>query len=134
MDDCVFCKIVENKIGSYKIYEDEHTLAFLDISKDVDGHTLVIPKKHFVNILDCDQIYLQKTIETVQKVSKHYVEKCGYEGVNLINANNACSGQSVFHLHFHILPRKNGDGVNAWPKNECSKHTHQEMQEKLKMQ
>ena len=71
---CVFCDIVTGEIPSYKIYEDEKTYAFLDIACDAYGHTLVIPKKHFENILDIDKVTLSDVMETVQKVSKHYVE------------------------------------------------------------
>lgn len=104
--DCIFCKIINGEIPSYKIYEDEYTYAFLDIAKDIEGHTLVIPKKHALNVLDCETEILTKLLETVQRISKHYVEDLGYDGVNILNASGAAAEQSVFHLHFHILPRK----------------------------
>lgn len=131
--ECVFCKIIKGEIPCYKIYEDEFTLAFLDISKDVDGHTLVIPKKHCVNVLDCDKETLQKVVNTVQKVSKHYTENCGFAGINILNANEIEAGQSVFHLHFHIFPRNKNDNANLWPKNDVAKHTLEQMAEKLKI-
>ena len=115
MDDCIFCKIIKGEIPSYKIYEDEKTYAFLDIACDATGHTLVIPKKHCTNVLDCDDEYLAATMATVQKIAKHYVEDCGYDGVNIINASGKAAQQSVFHLHFHIIPRKNGDGMDLFP-------------------
>ena len=115
MDDCIFCKIIKGEIPSYKIYEDEKTYAFLDIASDCEGHTLVIPKKHCANLLDCDGEYLAATIASVQKISGHYVRDCGYDGVNVVNACGKAAQQSVFHLHFHIYPRKNGDGVDLFP-------------------
>lgn len=115
MNDCIFCKIIKGDIPSYKIYEDDYVFAFLDIACDVYGHTLVIPKKHCANILDCDKEYLDKVIESVQKISRHYVDDCGFDGVNVLNASGESAEQTVFHLHFHIIPRKNGDGVHAWP-------------------
>ena len=131
MDNCVFCKIVRGEIPSYKIYEDDDTLAFLDISKDIDGHTLVIPKKHFTNVTDIDSDTLSKVILTAQKVANHYVKDCGYDGFNILNANNESAGQTVFHLHFHIIPRKNNDNEDAWPKFGGAKKelgvTHQEL-------
>lgn len=133
MNDCVFCKIIKGEIPSYKIYEDDYTLAFLDISKDIDGHTLVIPKKHCTNILDCDKETLEYVMQTVKKVAKHYVENCGYDGVNILNANNLASGQSVFHLHFHIIPRKEKDNEDAWPKFSGAKYDLKDMCEKLKL-
>ena len=132
-DNCVFCKILNKEIPSYKIYEDEFTYAFLDISKDVFGHTLVIPKKHVTNILDADEKTLENVIKTVKKVSKHYTQNCGFEGVNIMNANHESAGQTVFHLHFHIIPRKTGDGVDAWPKFDGSNEELQNVCEKLKM-
>lgn len=133
MEDCVFCKIVRGEIPSYKIYENETTLAFLDISKDIDGHTLVIPKNHCTNVLDCQEDSLNDVMKTVKLVSKHYCQNCGYDGVNILNANNKASGQSVFHLHFHILPRKNNDNENAWPKLNGAKNELSTMCEKLKI-
>ena len=73
MEDCIFCKIIKGEIPCYKIYEDEYTFAFLDIAGDVDGHTLVIPKKHCKNILDCDEKTLEYVMKTVQKISKHFL-------------------------------------------------------------
>ena len=118
MDNCIFCKIIKGEIPTNKIYEDEKTLAFLDISKDLYGHTLVIPKKHCKNILDCDKDYLESVINTIKKISKHYVDNCGFDGINILNANEPSAEQSVFHLHFHILPRKENDGIHAYPKLE----------------
>ena len=115
MDDCIFCKIIKGDIPSYKIYEDDYTYAFLDISQDTYGHTLVIPKQHCVNVLDCDDDYLAHTIKTVKKVANHYVDNCGFDGVNILNASGKAAEQSVFHLHFHILPRKNDDGKHTFP-------------------
>ena len=133
MENCVFCKIISGEFSSRKIYEDEFTLAFLDISKDVDGHILVVPKKHVKNILDCDSETLSRVFDTVKKVSNHLVENCGYDGVNLLNANDECAGQTVFHLHIHIIPRKNGDELDCYPKLPGAKIELDEMLEKLKM-
>ena len=115
MDNCIFCKILKGEIPSYKIYEDEKAYAFLDIACDSYGHTLVIPKKHCTNVLDCDREYLDAVIEAVQKVANHYVNNCGFDGVNVLNASGKSAQQSVFHLHFHIIPRKADDGLDMWP-------------------
>lgn len=120
MEDCIFCKLINGELPSYTIFEDEYTMAFLDIAKDVDGHTIVIPKKHVVNILDCDQETLGHVIDTVKLISNHYVNNCGYTGINLLNASGTSAQQSVSHFHFHIIPRKNEDGVDAWPKLDQS--------------
>ena len=133
MDDCIFCIIIKGDIPSYKIYEDEYTYAFLDIAGDVDGHTLVIPKNHCVNILDCDAEKLSNVMKTVKLISNHYVNNCGYDGVNILNANNSAAQQSVFHLHFHIIPRKNNDGVDGFPHFDGAKKEIKDMHELLKI-
>ena len=134
MEDCVFCNIIKGTIPCLKVYEDEHTLAFMDIAKDVDGHILVIPKKHTVNILDAEPETLHQVMDTVQKVAKHCVDRCGYEGVNVLNANHACAGQTVFHLHLHLIPRKQNDGTHGFPAFPGSKKPLEAMHRLLTMQ
>lgn len=112
MDDCIFCKIIRSD-SMMKVYEDDWTVAFMDVAKDVDGHILVIPKKHVKNILDCDVDTLSRVMNTVKRVSNHLVDKCGYEGVNLLNASDESAGQSVPHFHIHIIPRKINDEIDA---------------------
>lgn len=131
--DCIFCKIIKGDIPSFKIYEDEYTYAFLDIAKDVDGHTLVIPKKHVVNILDCDEETLNHVSKTIKKICNHYVDNCGFAGCNILNASGKAAQQSVFHLHFHIIPRKNDDEVDAWPNFKGAKESLESWHEKLKV-
>ena len=133
MNDCIFCKILKGELPCMKIYEDERTLSFLDIAKDVDGHILVIPKKHVTNILDADGETLSHVMNTVKKIGVHLTENCGYEGMNILNANNECSGQTVFHLHIHVIPRKHGDGVAGFPKFAGAATPLEEMCERLKM-
>ena len=115
MKECIFCKIINGELPCYKIFENDYTLAFLDIGKEVDGHTIVIPKTHMVNILDCGDETLGHVMSAVKRISNHYVDHCGYTGVNLLNASGTDAEQSVPHLHFHIIPRKNDDGIHAWP-------------------
>ena len=133
MNDCIFCKIASGEITCMKVYEDDQTLAFMDTAKDVDGHILVIPKIHFKNVLDCDEKTLCAVIKTVKAVSKHLTEHCGYEGVNLLNASDESAGQSVPHLHIHIIPRKRNDGIDAWPGFEGAKQDIHIVFEKVKM-
>lgn len=119
-----------------KVFEDEYTMAFMDIAKDVDGHILVIPKKHYKNILDCDYDTLNHIMNTVKKVSNHLVENCGYDGVDLLNANDESAGQTVPHFHIHIIPRKKNDGLGEsgeWPKFLGAKHEIEDMHKKLVM-
>jgi len=133
MEECIFCKIASGEVQSLRVFEDEQTLAFMDIAKDVDGHILVIPKKHFKNILDCDPETLFAVAHSVKIVSNHLTEACGYEGVNLLNASDESAGQSVQHLHIHIIPRKRGDGIDAWPKFDGAKEEIKKIYERVKM-
>ena len=131
--NCVFCKIVNGELPSLKVYEDENTMVFMDIAKDVDGHMVAIPKKHVKSILDCDEATLQQLIFAVKKVSCHCVDQCGYDGVNLLNASDESAGQSVPHFHIHIIPRKKDDGIDAWPQFDGAKHKIEEIHSNIKM-
>ena len=133
MEDCIFCKIASGEIQGLRIYENDETLAFMDIAGDVDGHILVIPKKHCKNILDCDAETLSAVANTVKMVSDHLTKNCGYDGVNILNASDESAGQSVPHFHIHIIPRKRDDGIDAWPKFEGAKEDIQTVFEKVKM-
>ena len=112
MKDCLFCKIIRGEIPSHKIYEDDFCYAFLDIANDVYGHTLVIPKKHYESMMTADNQTLARMIEACKKIGNHYVKNCGFDGYNIANCTGEAAQQSVFHVHFHILPRKSGDGKN----------------------
>ena len=117
-DDCIFCKIIKDNSMCHKIAENEYALAFLDISGDAYGHTLVIPKEHFENVLDCDEKYFLGVQKLVQKISRHYTQKCGFDGVNIVNNTGESAGQSVMHLHFHIIPRKVDDKIKIILENK----------------
>lgn len=101
--DCIFCKIIQGEIPSYTIYEDDSVKAFLDISPLSNGHTLIIPKKHFENIYDMD-IETLKCIELAsQKVGKLLKEKLNCQGITRLQNNEY--GQEVKHYHMHLIPR-----------------------------
>ena len=99
---CVFCEIINGNIPSKKVYEDDDVLAILDISQATEGHTLVLPKKHFDNILEIDKETLSSVIEVVRVLSKKLIKNLNAEGCNVLNNCGEVSGQSVNHLHFHI--------------------------------
>ena len=101
----VFAKILRGEIPSHKVYEDEHTLAFMDVMPRTDGHTLVIPKAASRNLLDADPAVLGAVMASVQKVSNAVRKAFGAEGILVMQFNEPAAGQTVFHLHFHILPR-----------------------------
>lgn len=129
--DCIFCKIARGEVPSLKIYEDDFTLVFMDIANDVEGHLLAIPKKHVKNVFDCDRETLYHLADTVKTVAEHLVSDCGYTGVNLLNANDESAGQTVLHFHIHIIPRKEKDGVDAWPHFKGAKCDLEEIYKEL---
>lgn len=107
--DCIFCKIVAGELPAHKVYEDEATLAFLDILPSSRGHTLVIPKQHASGIDDIRAESLTTTILTTQIVARLLRSKLQPDGLNVIQNNGAAAGQEVFHYHIHLLPRWEGD-------------------------
>ena len=133
MKECIFCKIASGEMSCMKVYEDDLTFAFMDTAKDVDGHILVVPKKHFKNVLDCDEDTICAVMKTVKAISNHLTNYCGYEGVNLLNASDESAGQSVPYLHIHIIPRKRDDGLDAWPQFRGAKEDIQTVFEKIRM-
>ena len=136
MGNCIFCEIVNGTLPSLKVYEDGCTLAFMDIAKDVDGHILVIPKKHCENILDCDYDTLSAAINTVKLISNHLVDNCGYDGVDTLNANDESAGQTVPHFHIHIIPRRYNDGLGEkgeWPQFKGAKYEIEFIHQKIRI-
>ena len=130
--DCIFCKIISGEIPSYKIYENEYVYEFLDIAKDAYGHTLVIPKKHYENVFDCDEKFLAEVMKAVQLISNHY-KNLGFDAVNIINASGKEAEQSVFHLHFHIIPRTKDDKFHVFPELTGTDAELKEQVERLKL-
>ncbi len=105
MSDCIFCKIIDGHIPSSKVYEDDHVLAFLDISQVTKGHTLVIPKTHKKDVHELTPEIAANLFSVVPKITMAMKETYDLKGVNLLNNNGEFAGQSVFHFHLHILPR-----------------------------
>lgn len=129
---CIFCKIVSGEIPSYKIFEDEKTLAFLDIKPVRPGHTLIIPKKHVQNLEEVNPEDLAALILTVKKIGKLLKDKLLVEGYNISSNNDAIAGQVIPHLHFHIVPRASGDGLTLWPGYDYQSGEAGQILEKLK--
>jgi histidine triad (HIT) family protein len=105
MDECIFCKIARGEIPCYKVYEDDDVLAFLDLSQTTKGHTLVIPKKHYENILYCPKDILAKVMGAAQRIAQAAVASLDAKGVNIISNAGLVAGQSVMHFHVHVIPR-----------------------------
>lgn len=106
MDNCIFCKIINQEIPSYRVYEDEKVYAFLDISQTTFGHTLLIPKKHVTDIFEYDEELASELFKRVPKIARALETALPkMEGLNVINNNKALAYQSVFHSHIHLIPR-----------------------------
>lgn len=104
----IFARILRGEIPSHKVYEDQHTLAFMDVMPQADGHTLVIPKAPAENILDVPPEVLAATILATQRVAKAVMKAFAAPGILVAQLNGSAAGQSVFHLHFHVVPRHTG--------------------------
>ena len=107
-NDNIFAKILRGEAPAFKVYEDDFSLAFMDVMPQVAGHTLVIPKDPTEDIFDADPVILGHTMATVQKVGVAVKRAFDVPGIMLAQLNGKAAGQTVFHLHFHILPRAGG--------------------------
>ena len=110
MADCVFCMIRDGKIPSAKVYDDERTLAFMDINPLSRGHCLVVTKAHAATLYDAEVEDLKAAIATAKKVAGALRKALSPDGLNVLQANGAAAFQSVPHFHLHLIPRWNGDG------------------------
>jgi histidine triad (HIT) family protein len=104
----IFSKILRGEIPCHVVYEDEHTLAFMDVMPQAEGHTLVIPKVPSRNILDADPTTFMWLMPTVQKIARAVKKTFHADGIRIFQLNEEAAGQTVFHLHFHIVPVKEG--------------------------
>ena len=111
MSDCIFCGIVAGTMPAERVYEDERTIAFLDIAPAADGHVLVIPRTHSDDIHGTDPADLAASALTAKLMAGRVSGALGADGVTVMQSNGAAAGQTVFHYHVHIIPRFDGDGV-----------------------
>ncbi|HWO76957.1 MAG TPA: HIT family protein [Bacillus sp. (in: firmicutes)] len=129
MSDCIFCKIINGEIPGAKVYENEHVLAFLDISQVTKGHTLVVPKVHKENVFELTPEIAKQIFEVVPSIANAIKEAYQPIGLNLLNNNGQEAGQSVFHYHMHIIPRYGkGDGFGAVWKSHQNEYTGEKLQ------
>jgi histidine triad (HIT) family protein len=108
-DDCIFCKIVAGELPSEIVQEDEHTLAFMDISPWTRGHALVIPRRHSRNLYDIEDEDLARVAAAAKRLALRMRDVLECDGVNLLNSSEAPAWQSVFHTHVHVIPRYDDD-------------------------
>lgn len=117
---CIFCRIVRKEIPSTVVYEDDHVLGFLDVSPVRPGHTLIIPKAHYPQILDVPQDLAGPLLLATQKVGHALMKATGAQGFNMLQNNFAAAGQMVYHVHWHLIPRSEGDGLRLWAQSSYS--------------
>ena len=128
---CIFCKIIAGEIPIYKVYEDEKTLAFLDIKPITPGHTLVIPKKHYANLSEINDGELTDLILAVKKICTLLMAKLNFTDYAIAENNGPLAGQSVSHIHFHIIPRPKEDNPYSWEHKEYKPGEAEEIIKKL---
>ena len=109
-DDCIFCKIIAKKIPSKILYQNNDTIAFLDIFPISQGHTIVIPKKHYTNLETIPINEFHEVMETVKIVSNLIYKNLNIDGYNILQNNYKAAGQEINHFHIHIIPRNSADG------------------------
>ena len=107
-DSCIFCKIVQKQVPASVVYEDEHVLAFMDIRPINEGHTLVIPKKHFADIFEISEELNAYVNRIVKKVALAVKQESNADGISIIQQNGKAANQVVFHLHVHVIPKFEG--------------------------
>ena len=116
--DCIFCKIIKKELPCAKVYEDESTIAFLDIGPVNQGHVLVIPKRHSETLLHMEERDAVNLMKSAQIVADAVKKATNSDGINLLMNNFKAAGQVVPHAHMHIIPRFKDDGLKHWPQTK----------------
>lgn len=129
MQECVFCQIAQGQSPASRVYEDEHTLAFMDIQQATEGHVLVIPKHHVENLYELDAEMTAQLFQSVVLVARSMRTSLQPQGINLWQANGRAAGQTVFHAHVHLLPRYEGDGFRVTVRERSGKATRTDMED-----
>ena len=130
--ECIFCKIVKNELPSFKVYEDEKSLAFLDIKPVSKGHTLLIPKAHYKNLSETPDELLAHLAVAAKRVAAAVVKAVTADAFNLSVNCGAAAGQIIFHTHFHIIPRFSSDRLSPWPHRQYSEGEAESIAEKIR--
>lgn len=133
MNNCLFCKIIAREIPAEIVYEDDHSLAFLDIKPINKGHTLVIPKTHFENVFDIDEKTMESLYTSVRDVAQAVKSATDADGLNINNNNGEAAGQEIFHYHVHLIPRFENDRLKHWPGKEYEKGEAEKIAEDVRL-
>ena len=133
MESCVFCKIVAKQIPATVVYEDEHTLAFMDIGQVNPGHVLVAVKQHAESIFALDEARAGAAFRAAARVARAIRDAFAPQGLSVYQANGSAAGQTVFHFHLHLVPRHERDGMQlTWPVKNPPREKLVEYAEKIK--
>jgi histidine triad (HIT) family protein len=108
-EDCIFCKVLAGEIPSERVYEDDHTIAVMDINPWTRGHAVVIPRKHAENLFEIEDSELEHVAVAAKRLATKMRDTLGCDGVNLLQSNGRAAWQTIFHLHVHVIPRYDGD-------------------------
>ena len=133
MADCIFCKIAGGEIPSYTVYEDNDFRAIMDISPAAKGHVIILPKAHAEDVFELEDEIASKIYVVAKKVAKAVKAATGCDGVNILQNNGEAAGQTVFHLHMHVIPRWNEDNIKIkWVPGESGKEVIEETAVKIR--
>ena len=113
--DCIFCKIINEDIPGYKVYEDDKVVAFFDILPISPGHIIIAPKNHVADLENLEEEDLMAMTSAVKKIGKAVLEGLDVKGYSVFLDNKSAANQHVPHVHFHLVPRAEGDGLERWP-------------------
>jgi histidine triad (HIT) family protein len=130
--DCLFCRIVKNEVPAFVVYEDDIVMAFLDIAPVNQGHVLVIPKIHYSNYEEMDDVTLSKIFMVVKKIGYAIKKGLNVSGYNTIVNNDPVAGQIIPHFHVHIIPRNRDDGLGLWPQGKYGTNEAETVLNKIK--
>ncbi len=132
-ENCIFCKIAAGEIPSTTIYEDEDFRVILDIEPASKGHALILPKEHYANLYELDDVLASKVLVLAKKLTTTLKEVLGCDGYNIVQNNGEAAGQTVFHFHMHLIPRYKDDTVKiGWKPGTLTDETKEEIVSKLK--
>ena len=132
---CVFCKLVSSEIPSARVFEDEQTIAFMDLGQVNPGHVLVALKRHAATLLDCTPDEAAALMRTAHRVAQAVVREFNPPGLTILQANGKEGDQTVFHVHLHVVPRHGNDGIAlSWPRKEPGFEVLQGYAERLRQQ
>ncbi len=115
--DCIFCKIIDESIPSYTVYEDDNVIAFFDILPISQGHTIIAPKNHVADIESMSEEDMCAMAGAIKKIGKAVMDGLNVKGYSVFMDNKSAANQHVPHAHFHLVPRAEGDGLERWPQS-----------------